>query len=80
MKRIPKSWLNRRCAITWDDPTGFTNEDFNNVDVAECVSEGTLVAVDDTKIILRTARYTGEKNFGDWTAISRGCIKSARTI
>lgn len=73
MKRIPKSWINTRVAVTWLDPTGYTNDDFQNVDVSECVSEGTLAAVDNRKIILRTARYK-DSNFGDFTAITTGCI------
>lgn len=73
-KTPPESWIGKRISVTWDDPCGFVNQDFAEVDVAECVSEGTLISLDKRKLILRTAVYKKDKNFGDWTAITLGAV------
>ena len=79
MKTPPKTWRGERISVRWLDPCGFVNQELADVDVAECVSEGTLISLDDKKLILRTAVYPKDKTFGDWTAITLGAIvKSTR--
>ena len=75
MKRIPKSYINRRCSITWDDPSAFINDDLSEVKLSECVSEGTLVVLDKERLILRTSLYTGSQ-VGDYTIIHPSLVKS----
>jgi hypothetical protein len=74
MKKPPKTWIGKRISVRWLDPCGFVNEELSGVDVAECVSEGTLISMDERKLILRTAVYPKDKNFGDWTAICLGAV------
>ena len=57
MKPIPKTWIGKRVVVTWLDPSGYINDDYQNVNISECVSEGTLMMVDNLKLILRTAHY-----------------------
>ena len=47
MKRIPSKYLTKRVAVHWIDPTGYINSDLKDVDVSECVSEGTLMSVNN---------------------------------
>ena len=74
MKKPPKTWIGKRISVRWLDPCGFINQELSEVDVAECVSDGTLVSMDDRKLILRTAVYPKDKNFGDWSAITLGAV------
>ena len=76
MKKPPKTWIGER----WLDPCGFINQELSEVDVAECVSEGTLISMDDKKLILRTAVYPKDKTFGDWTAITLGAIVKCKRL
>lgn len=80
MKKPPKTWISRRISVTWLDPCGFVNQELSEVDVAECVSEGTLISMDERKLILRTAVYPKDTNFGDWTAITLGAIVNCRKL
>ena len=79
MKRIPAKYLTKRVAVTWIDPTGFINSDLKDVDVSECVSEGTLVSVNERRLVLRTAVYR-DSEFGDYSAISMGCVEKCVLI
>ena len=63
-----------------DIDESFVNSELSQVDVAECVSEGTLISVDERKLILRTAVYPKDKGFGDWTAITLGACVNCRKI
>jgi len=74
VKKIPKSYLGKRVQIVWDDPTGHIGVDLNEVALAECTSEGILVAMDDEKLILQTSIYTGSK-CGDYTCIHRALVR-----
>lgn len=80
MKKPPKTWIGERIAVIWLDPCGFVNQELSEVDVAECVSEGTLISMDDKKLILRTAVYPKDKTFGDWTAITLGAIVKCKRL
>jgi hypothetical protein len=80
MKKPPKTWIGKRISVRWLDPCGFVNSELSQVDVAECVSEGTLISMDERKLILRTAVYPKDKSFGDWTAITMGAIANCRKI
>ena len=80
MKKPPKTWIGKRISVTWLDPCGFVNEELSGVDVAECVSEGTLISMDERKLILRTAVYPKDKSFGDWTAICLGAIENCKKL
>ena len=75
MKKIPKSYLQKRVQIIWDDPTGHIGSELSEVGLAECISEGILVAMDDEKLILQTSIYTGSK-CGDYTCIHIGLVKN----
>ena len=79
MKRIPAKYLTKRCAVLWIDPTGYINSDLKDVDVSECVSEGTLVSVNNRRLILRTAVYK-DSEFGDYSAISMGCVEKVTLL
>jgi len=79
MKRIPAKYLTKRCAVHWIDPTGYINSDLKDVDVSECVSEGTLVSVNNRRLILRTAVYK-DSEFGDYSAISMGCVEKVTLL
>jgi len=79
MKRIPSKYLTKRVAVNWIDPTGFINSDLKDVDVSECVSEGTLVSVNNRRLILRTAVYK-DSDFGDYSAISMGCVEKVTLL
>ena len=80
MKKPPKTWIGKRISVRWLDPCGFINQEVSEVDVAECVSDGTLVSMDDRKLILRTAVYPKDKNFGDWSAITLGAIVNCKKL
>ena len=80
MKKPPKTWIGKRISVRWLDPCGFINQELSEVDVAECVSEGTLVSMDDRKLILRTAVYPKDKSFGDWSAITLGAIVKVKKL
>ena len=80
MKKPPKTWIGKRVSVRWLDPCGFINQELSEVDVAECVSEGTLISMDEKKLILRTAVYPKDKNFGDWTAICLGAIVKCKRL
>ena len=80
MKKPPKTWIGKRIAVTWLDPCGFVNSELSEEDVAECVSEGTLVSMDEKKLILRTAVYPKDKSFGDWSAITLGAIVKVKKL
>ena len=80
MKKPPKTWIGKRISVTWLDPCGFVNSELSEVDVAECVSEGTLVSMDEKKLILRTAVYPKDKSFGDWSAITLGAIVKVKKL
>ena len=75
MKKIPKSYLNKRVAVTWEDPSGYINDDISEVKLSECVSEGLLVVLEDEKLILRTSLYTGSQ-VGDYTIIHPSLVKN----
>tara|TARA_R110002073_G_scaffold187652_3_gene346374 strand:+ start:121 stop:360 length:240 start_codon:yes stop_codon:yes gene_type:complete len=79
MKRIPAKYLTKRVAVTWIDPTGYINSDLKDVDVSECVSEGTLMSVNNRRLILRTAVYK-DSDFGDYSAISMGCVEKVTLL
>jgi len=79
MKKIPKSYLNKRVAVTWVDPTGHIGSELSEVDLAECISEGILVAMDDEKLILQTSIYTGSK-CGDYTCIHPSLVRQVRNL
>ena len=79
MKKIPQSYLQKRVAVTWVDPTGHVGSDLSEVDLAECVSEGILVAIDNEKLILQTSIYTGSK-CGDYTCIHPALVKQVRNL
>ena len=80
MTKPPKTWIGKRISVRWLDPCGFINQELSEVDVAECVSDGTLVSMDDRKLILRTAVYPKDKNFGDWSAITLGAIVNCKKL
>lgn len=48
-------------------------------DVSECVSEGTLMSVNNRRLILRTAVYK-DSDFGDYSAISMGCVEKVTLL
>ena len=75
MKKIPKSYLQKRVAVTWEDPSGYINDDISEVKMAVCISEGTLVVLDEEKLILRTSVYPGS-DVGDYTIIHPALVKS----
>ena len=75
MKKIPKSYINRRCSIIWNDPSGFINSELSEVQLSECISEGTLVVLTEDKLILRTSVYPGS-DVGDYTIIHPALVKS----
>jgi len=79
MKKIPKSYINRRCQIVWDDPSGYINDDISEVKLSECVSEGLLVVLEDEKLILRTSLYTGSQ-VGDYTIIHPALVKQCKAL
>ena len=80
MKKPPKTWIGKRISVRWLDPCGFVNQELSEVDVAECVSEGTLISMDEKKLILRTAVYPKDKSFGDWSAITLGAIVKVKKL
>jgi len=80
MKKPPKTWIGKRISVRWLDPCGFINQELSEVDVAECVSEGTLISMDEKKLILRTAVYPKDKSFGDWSAITLGAIVKVKKL
>ena len=79
MKRIPKSYLQKRIAVTWVDPSGYINDDLSEVKLSECVSEGLLVVLEDEKLILRTSLYTGSQ-VGDYTIIHPALVKQCKAL
>ena len=79
MKKIPKSYLNKRVAVTWEDPSGYINDDISEVKLSECVSEGLLVVLGDEKLILRTSLYTGSQ-VGDYTIIHPALVKQCKAL
>jgi len=79
MKKIPKSYLNKRVAVTWVDPSGYINDDISEVKLSECVSEGLLVVLEDEKLILRTSLYTGSQ-VGDYTIIHPALVKQCKAL
>tara|TARA_R100001530_G_scaffold5520_1_gene6831 strand:- start:68 stop:307 length:240 start_codon:yes stop_codon:yes gene_type:complete len=79
MKKIPKSYINSRCQIVWDDPSGYINDDISEVKLSECVSEGLLVVLEDEKLILRTSLYTGSQ-VGDYTIIHPALVKQCKAL
>jgi hypothetical protein len=79
MKKIPKSYLNKRVTVTWVDPSGYINDDISEVKLSECVSEGLLVVLEDGKLILRTSLYTGSR-VGDYTIIHPALVKQCKAL
>jgi len=79
VKRIPKSYLQKRIAVTWVDPSGYINDDLSEVKLSECVSEGTLVVLDKERLILRTSLYTGSE-VGDYTIIHPSLVRKCSPL
>jgi len=79
VKRIPKSYLQKRVAVTWDDPSAYINEDLSEVKLSECISEGTLVVLDKERLILRTSLYTGSE-VGDYTIIHPSLVRKCSPL
>jgi hypothetical protein len=78
-KRIPKKMIGRRLSITWVDPTGGIGAELNEMDLAECVSEGKLVKLDKKKLVLQSSIYTGTQ-CGDFTCLAVSLITDWREI
>ena len=79
MKKIPKSYRNKRVAVTWEDPSGYINDDISEVKMSVCISEGTLVVLDEAKLILRTSVYPGSQ-VGDYTIIHPALVKQCKAL
>ena len=79
MKKIPKRLIGKRVAITWDDPTGSVGGELDDQDLAKCISEGKLVALDKKKLVLQSSIYPGTKQ-GDFTCIHRGLVTAWKVI
>ena len=79
MKKIPKSYLQKRVAVTWVDPTGHIGSELSEVKLSECVSEGMLVVLEEEKLILRTSLYTGSQT-GDYTIIHPSLVRKCSPL
>ena len=79
MRKIPKSYLQKRVAVTWVDPSGYINDELTEVKLSECVSEGLLVVLEAEKLILRTSLYTGSQ-VGDYTIIHPALVKQCKRL
>jgi len=76
---IQESLKGSRVCVTWMDPVGFINADLNEVELAECKSEGVLADIDDQMVVIRSAVYTDTET-GDYTAIPVGCITEVKVL
>ena len=79
MKKIPKRFLHSRISVLWNDPSGFINSELSEVQLSECISEGTLVMLTEDKLILRTSVYPGS-DVGDYTIIHPALVKQVRNL
>ena len=79
MKKIPKRFLQKRVAVTWVDPSGYINDDLSVVKMSVCISEGTLVVLDEEKLILRTSVYPGS-DVGDYTIIHPSLVRKCSPL
>ena len=79
MKRIPKRFLHSRISVWWMDPSGYINSELSEVQLSECISEGTLVVLTEEKLILRTSVYPGS-DVGDYTIIHPSLVRKCSPL
>jgi len=61
------------------DATGAIGLDLCEMDLAECVSEGTLVKLDKKKLVLQSSIYTGT-DCGDFTCLPAPLVTDWREL
>lgn len=76
---IQESLKGSRVCVTWMDPAGYINSELNEVELAECKSEGIVAGIDSQMVVIRSAVYTGTET-GDYTSIPIGCITEVKVL
>jgi hypothetical protein len=61
------------------DPSGYINSELSEVQLSECISEGTLVVLTEEKLILRTSVYPGS-DVGDYTIIHPSLVRKCSPL
>jgi len=61
------------------DATGAIGAELNEMDLAECVSEGKVVKLDKKKLVLQSSIYTGT-DCGDFTCVPAALVTDWREI
>lgn len=79
MKPLSKRLIGKRLAITWEDPTGSVGGELHEQDLAECISEGKLMTLDNKKLVLCSSSYPGTTQ-GDYTCIHRALVTGWEVI
>jgi len=79
MKPLNKKLIGKRVSIIWDDPTGSVGGEMDEIDLAQCISEGILVVLDNKKLVLQSSIYPGSKT-GDFTCIHRALVTNWKVL